>query len=303
MSTAFTVRDGMASHRAALHQPRLSMRTVELTLYVDEPLQEALIVFLEDLDFEAFLQEDHYLKAYLPAARWNDVARERIEHWLRAHDLDVPLEEQLIEPQDWNAQWERSLRPVAVGPFLIRPTWTATPPEHADKIVLEIDPKMSFGTGYHESTRLVLRVLPSLIRGGERVLDAGTGTGILAIAAIRLGAAEALTFDIDPWAAENAAENFTRNGVADRIAFREGSLEVIPEAGFDLVLANINRNVLLDLLPGFAEKTRAGGRIVLAGLLTSDRDLMLAAAARQALTPRHEATEGAWWSVVLERPA
>ncbi|QXD16696.1 50S ribosomal protein L11 methyltransferase [Rhodocaloribacter litoris] len=285
------------------------MRTVELTLYVEEPLQEWLIAFLEDLDFDAFLQEDHRLKAYLPAARWNDVARERIEQWLLAHGLDVPIEEQLIEPQDWNAQWERSLRPVAVGPFLIRPTWTETPPEHADKIVLEIDPKMSFGTGYHESTRLVLRVLPSLIRGGERVLDAGTGTGILAIAAVRLGAAGALAFDIDPWAAENAAENFARNGVADRIAFREGSLEVVPESGFDLVLANINRNVLLDLLPGFAEKTRPGGRIVLAGLLTSDRDRMLEAAARMeratrpALTPLHEATEGEWWSVVLERPA
>ena len=275
--------------------------TIELTLHVPDDLHEPLIAELLDLDFDGFVQEDDRLLAYLPAPRWNDVKREHIERWLLARGLDAPLEERPIAPQNWNAQWEETIRPVAIGPFLVKPTWTSVPPEHTGQILLEIDPKMSFGTGYHESTRLALRFLPDLVREGDRVLDAGSGTGILAIAALKLGAASAIAFDIDPWAQENAVENFLLNAVADQVAFREGGIETVSETGFDLVLANINRNVLLDLLPAFAEKTRPGGRLVLAGLLRQDRERMLEAAAEHAFAPAHEATEGEWWAVVVVR--
>ncbi len=275
--------------------------TLELTLHVPEALHDRLIGGLEDFGFEAFLQEDDRLKAYLPAPQWDARRRARVAAWLRTLGIEARPEERIIEPEDWNRRWERSIRPIAVGPFLVRPTWAEAPPEHAEKIPLVIDPKMSFGTGYHESTRLVLRFLPALVRGGERVLDAGAGTGILAIAAVKLGAAEALAFDVDAWTVDNAAENFRLNAVADRITFRLGAIEVIPETGFDLVLANINRNVLLDLLPAFAGKTRAGGHVVLAGLLRTDRARILDAAAPLGLTLHREAEEGEWWSVVFEK--
>ena len=275
--------------------------TLELTLYAPEALHDRLIAGLEDFGFEAFLQEADRLKAYLPAPQWDADRRARVSEWLRACDIAARLEERIIEPEDWNRQWERSIRPIAVGPFLVQPTWADTPPEHADKITIVIDPKMSFGTGYHESTRLILRFLPDLVRGGERVLDAGAGTGILAIAAVKLGAAEALAFDVDAWTVDNAAENFHLNAVADRITFRLGAIEVFPETDFDLVLANINRNVLLDLLPAFAEKTRTGGHVVLAGLLRTDRPRILEAAAPLGLTLHREAEEGEWWSVVLKK--
>lgn len=277
------------------------MNTIELTLHVADRLHEFLIAELADLDVESFVQEEDCLLAYLPAPRWNDVKREHVERWLLAHGAGAPVEERIVEPQNWNAQWEETLRPIAVGPFLVKPTWTSEPPEHAGQIVLEIDPKMSFGTGYHESTRLVLRLLPELVRAGDRILDAGTGTGILAIAALKLGAASAVAFDVDPWAQENAVENIYLNDVAGRAEFRAGSIEVVPEAGFDLLLANINRNVLLDLLPAFAEKTRAGGRLVLAGLLRKDRDRMLEAAAAHRCTLAREAAEGDWWAGVWEK--
>ena len=275
--------------------------TIELTLHLPDDLHELLIAELLELDFDGFVQEDDRLLAYLPAPRWNDVKREHIERWLLAHGTDAPLEERPVAPQNWNAQWEETIRPIAVGPFLVKPTWTSAPEEHADKMLLEIDPKMSFGTGYHESTRLALRFLPGLVRQGDRVLDAGTGTGILAIAALRLGAASAIAFDIDPWAQENAVENFLLNGVSKQVDFREGGIEVVPEEDFDLLLANINRNVLLDLLPAFAAKMRADGRLVLAGLLRQDREQMLAVADEHAFTLAHEATEGAWWAVVVKR--
>lgn len=277
------------------------MHTIELTLHVADHLHEFLIAELADLDAEGFVQEEDRLLAYLPAPRWNDVKREHVERWLLAHGTDAPLEERVVEPQNWNAQWEETIRPLAIGPFLVKPTWTSAPPEHAEKILLEVDPKMSFGTGYHESTRLVLRFLPKLVREGDHVLDAGTGTGILAIAALKLGATSAIAFDVDPWAQENAVENFYLNGVAEQIAFRKGSIDVVAEAGFDLVLANINRNVLLDFLPTLAEKTRVGGRLALAGLLRQDREQMLEAAAAHAFTPVHEATEGEWWAGVWEK--
>src|SRR5690606_25997713 len=211
------------------------------------------------------------------ATRWSDVRREQVERWLRAHDLPVAMEERIVAEENWNARWEETIRPLAVGRFLIKPTWADVPPEHADRLLLEIDPKMSFGTGYHESTRLALGFLPALVRGGERVLDAGTGTGVLAIAALKLGAASALGFDIDPWASVNATENAYLNGVADRFEVREASLDAVPETGFGLVLANINRNALLAMLPGFAAKLAPGGRLLLAGLLRTDREAMLAA--------------------------
>ncbi len=275
------------------------MDTVELKVYVGEEWQDFLIAELGDLDFVAFRQDDAAVKAYIAARRWNEVKREHVEQWLRSHGLAVPVEESLIQSQNWNERWEETIEPLAIGAFLVKPTWADVPPGHADKILLEIDPKMSFGTGYHASTRLVLRFLPSFVRQGAHVLDAGTGTGILAIAAIKLGAEWGIAFDHDPWAQQNAVENFYLNKVAGQVAFREGTIDVVSEEGFDLILANINRNALLDLLPVFAQKVKPGGHIILAGLLTSDRDCILAAAATHNLTAVKEASEGEWWSAVF----
>ncbi len=278
------------------------MHTVELTLYVDGLLQDLLIAELADLDFDAFEQDTALLKAYAPAARWTDSKRAYIEQWLAERGVTDPIEERLLEPQNWNKLWEASIQPIAVGPFLIAPTWADVPPEYRHHIVLTIDPKMSFGTGFHESTRLVLRFLEVLVMPGDRVLDAGAGTAILAIAAVKLGAASAVAFDIDEWAQQNAVENIEQNGVAEQVDFRAGSIEVVPEEAFDLILANINRSVLLDLLPAFVARLAPGGHIVLAGVLLEDRDDLLAAARRHALAAVREASENEWWSVVLARP-
>ena len=275
------------------------MDTVELTVHVQDEWQEILIAELGDLGFDVFQQEEEAVKAYVAADQWNAARRDHIARWLHGHSLPGPIEERVIPSQNWNARWEESIQPLAVGAFLIKPTWAETPPEHRDKIVVEIDPKMSFGTGYHASTRLVLRFLPAFVHPGDRVLDAGSGTGILAIAALKLGAGQAIAFDHDPWSQRNAVENLALNGVADQVAFREGTIDVVPEGGFDLILANINRNVLLRLLPAFAHKVTPGGHVILAGLLTSDRSVMLSTTAAQGFEVVQEASEGEWWSVVL----
>jgi len=273
--------------------------TVALTIHIPDALQEFLIAELADLDFETFEQHDRFMVAYIPATRWNDVAREGVERWMARHGLTTPITEEVIADQNWNRKWEETVRPVVVEPFLIRPTWHETPPEHADLILLEIDPKMSFGTGYHESTRLLLRLLPDFVNSGCFVLDAGTGTGILAVAAIKLGASSAIAFDVDPWSQDNAVENFYLNGVADRVEMRSGAIESVDEKEFDVILANINYNVIAGLLPNFAEKLAEDGSLLVSGILSRDRDRLLKAAEQRGLGLRSEREENEWWSGVF----
>ncbi|MDX1592316.1 MAG: 50S ribosomal protein L11 methyltransferase, partial [Balneolaceae bacterium] len=161
-----------------------------------------------------------------------------------------------------------------IGKFFVKPTWADAAPS-GDQIFLEIDPKMAFGTGYHATTRLVLNQLGDHTVRGKEVLDAGTGSGILAIAAAKLGATRVLGFDIDPWSRDNAVENIYLNDVAGTVEFRFGGMEVVDDhEKFDLILANINRNVILELLPSFAEHARDGASILLTGLLHTDEQVL-----------------------------
>ena len=135
---------------------------------------------------------------------------------------------------------------------------------------------MSFGTGYHETTRLILELLPEAVNEEDRVLDVGTGTGILSIAAIKLGAGLVYALDIDDWSVRNAEENALINGVGEQVIIQKGSVEQIPGSEiFDLIIANINRTAILELLPGISRRLKKGGMLLLSGLLISERDLIL----------------------------
>jgi ribosomal protein L11 methyltransferase len=132
---------------------------------------------------------------------------------------------------------------------------------------------MAFGTGYHATTRLILKQIDKLDFSNRKVLDAGTGTGILAIAAAKKGASWVMGFDLDPWSDENANENTLLNGVSDKVEIRFGGIEQIRENEmFDISLANINRNVILELIPVLAKHTLPGGVVCLTGLLDTDED-------------------------------
>lgn len=274
----------------------------ELALALPDALHDEAVAALDALGFDGFLQNDDRLTAYIEEARWTEAVREQTAAWLAAHDAALP-EGTVVAPRNWNAEVEARLGAVVAPPFVVRPSW-APRPEGTDGFEdLIVEPKMSFGTGYHESTRLVLGLLPGVVSDGDRVLDAGTGTGILAIAAVRLGAASAIAFDIDAWAEENAAENVERNGVAGRVEVRIGDLDVVPETDFDVVLANIHREVLVEMMPGLVAHTRAGGRLVLAGLLTTDAEAMRALTAAHGFEETEARTEGQWWAWAGRRTA
>lgn len=275
-----------------------------ITLEVSIPFeyQELLIAELLDMDFDGFEQEDDQLKATIPQNRYSDVIREEIEEWLSLQPYMARItREHTDEPRDWNEEWERSIKPLVIGRFFVKPTWVDEPTPDR-KILLEIDPKMAFGTGYHESTRLMLRLLPSAIKKGDTVLDVGTGTGILSIASLKLGAISAFGFDIDEWSSNNAWENAVINKVTDSFKIEEGSFEVVPgESTYDVILANINRNALLDMQRPLVKHLKPGGKLLLSGLLETERRMMLKAPGFSRLKLQNEMREGEWIALLLTK--
>lgn len=250
------------------------MNYIKLVFKIDDRYQEPLISELMEMDFYGFEQFDDRLIAYVQKPRYNDSNREKIEQLIGIYPDAEFVETEDIEDQNWNEQWEQTIQPQVIGTFLVRPTWAKVPPSKG-QILLEIDPKMAFGTGYHATTRLMLNQLTSINFKGKSVLDAGTGTGILAIASIKLGARKAVGFDVDTWSEINAKENALINQVSEQVDIRHGSVETIADDEiFDITLANINRNVILEIIPFLVDKTRSGGTICLSGLLDSDEDII-----------------------------
>jgi len=250
------------------------MDYIKLVFKIDDRYQEPLIAELMDMDFYGFEQFDDRLIAYVQKPRYNDSNREQIEQLMGIYPDAEFVEKEDVEDRNWNEQWEKTIQPQSIGNFLVRPTWSKVSPSKGQTL-LEIDPKMAFGTGYHATTRLMLNQFNSINFKDKSVLDAGTGTGILTIGAVKQGAKSAVGFDVDSWSEINAKENALINEVNEYVDIRLGSVETIKESEqFDITLANINRNVILEIIPFLVEKTNPGGTICLTGLLDSDEDVI-----------------------------
>src|ERR1035437_4950454 len=180
------------------------------------------------------------------------------------------IEENIYENKNWNEEWEQSINVIEVtNKIVIKPTFRNynTKP---GQVVLLIDPKMSFGTGEHQTTKLVLMLLEKYVTTGARVLDVGSGSGILAIASVKLGARYAIALDIDEWCFDNAVENSKLNNVNDSIEVIQGEITDIKESGFDMILANIQKNILIEIAPDIYNRLKPGGIAILSGLLDYD---------------------------------
>lgn len=182
------------------------------------------------------------------------------------------VDTELLEDKNWNEEWEKSREVIRISErIVIKPTFKNYALKE-NEIVLTIDPKMSFGTGEHQTTKLILRLLESYVKPGIKVLDVGSGTGILAIASIKLGASRTVAVDFDEVCLENCNENCALNQVGDSVQILTGEIDDVEENDFELILANIQKNVLLEIAEAIKSRLKKNGVVILSGLLGSDQD-------------------------------
>ncbi|PID84687.1 MAG: 50S ribosomal protein L11 methyltransferase [Chloroflexi bacterium] len=225
------------------------------------------------------------VKIYVSEENDTPVFRQRIEEIMYQYGRLYPLPPptfRKLEDQDWANAWKAHYRPFRIGGKIwIQPSWTSIEDVgdgedglQPDDVVLALDPGMAFGTGLHPTTQMCMRALADMVQPGMTVLDVGTGSGILAIAAAKLGAARLLAFDTDPLAVKAAQENTERNGVTEQISLFEGRLEQVAEKGWDVVVVNILAPVIINLLARDGLMSYAGenGRLILSGIIEEQGD-------------------------------
>ncbi len=250
---------------------------IEVDIPADPGLAENLVAIFSQLGFEGFWEDEGTLRCYIAAKRCSpeflDEVRTIAARVARSSSSPVPrIRVETLEKRDWNAEWEKTIRPIRVSDrIVICPSWQSFTPRPGD-LVLTIDPKMSFGTGYHETTRLVLRAMETCVRPGTTMLDVGTGTGVLAIAGIKLGCVSAIACDVDEWSYWNARENAEVNRVADRVNVILGDISQTPRTAFDLVAANLQRTVIVSILPDLMARCTPHGVLLLSGLLLQEEE-------------------------------
>ena len=240
----------------------------------DASLVTELLWELEPMGIEDI--SENKIKLYFPGDFVVTPLTDYLDKLITESLLDnYTLAETILENKNWNEEWEKTINVNKISDlFVIRPSfreYTAAPGE----IVLTIDPKMSFGTGEHQTTKLMILALEKYCKKGDTILDIGTGTGVLAIAAMKLGAASAIAFDNDEWCFENGQENCQQNNVENLVEIRTAELSDIPEKDFSIVIANIQRNPLLELSAQIAAKAKQGGIVLLSGLLREDESIIL----------------------------
>jgi ribosomal protein L11 methyltransferase len=257
--------------------------------------------FLNDPSVSGAWQDGRTIHLYWPSHRWSSDQLTRLHWTLRrlaeqgAAEPDILV--QALPEQDWNRQWAEAVKPLRVGTrVLIRPSWEPVDTAAHD-IEIVLDPKQAFGTGHHATTRLLLEWLEDEIHGGESVLDVGTGSGLLAMVALRLGAAHAMGIDHDADAIECAREYAAVNRFGPELVLTCGTLAV--ERSYDVVLANLDRRTLLDLAESLAAST--GGILMVSGLLVEQRDEIVDALGSAGLYPGRERDREGWLAMEFTR--
>lgn len=247
---------------------------LEVSISSNERQRDLLVSTMIELGCLGFQDTDSHLFCYFDKSTWSEEQSGTFQSGLKtilqttSANADIRFRE--IKEENWNELWEKTVQPIEIGKsIVIKPSWC--PYDNVgNRFVIQIDPKMSFGTGYHESTRLTLNLLKKYTKPGCLILNVGTGTGILAIAAVKLGARSGVCVDNDEWAIANARENVTANGLAGKISITSVPVPEI-HSTFDLITANLSFPTIVEFLNEFRQKLNDRGILLLSGLLDSDR--------------------------------
>lgn len=301
-------------------------RWIEVTLRVDGEAAEATAGVLQRYGYQGVavehegippdkLDEDQIppattlaVKAYIPEDDQSDALKKQLEDALGYMNMMYPMPTptyQIVEEADWAEAWKAHYHPVRIGKrLLIRPLWTEVELQ-PDDVEIALDPGMAFGTGTHPTTQLCLEATEDLLVPGAQVLDLGTGSGILAIAAAKLGAAHVLALDNDSIAVEAAIENAQQNGAAAKITVQEGSLETVVGSArrFDLILVNILARIIIQMCSQhLGEVVRPGGLAIFSGIILEQADDVEAALRSTGLQPYSRRVQGDWVVIEARRP-
>jgi ribosomal protein L11 methyltransferase len=278
------------------------MDYLELTIDFQpkDPWAEIALVQLADQGYESFVETETGIVAYAQVTAV-DVLQPLKDTFLAEVQSDVAItyKTKIIPQQNWNATWEADFQPVVVEDYL-----TILAPFH-DKtnrkgMLVEILPKMSFGTGHHQTTWMMSKALFELEKMPKKVLDMGTGTGVLAIIAEKLGAEQIVAVDIEDWSVENTIENAERND-CHAITAICGDIDVIETQQFDLILANINKNVLKSHIPTYSQLLVENGTLFLSGFFDSDVEELVDFCRQHGLTKRRVLNKDNWAAIELYR--
>ena len=252
------------------------------------PWRDILISRMAEKGFESFVETKTTLKSYIPEGNFSTVDLSKLT------DLEgvSSVKHNIIQDQNWNAKWEENFDPVFVEKKLvIKAPFHST--EFDAELVLTIQPQMSFGTGHHQTTWLMCLRLFDMELDGKTVLDMGTGTGVLAILAEKRGATDVLAPDIDEWSFRNANENVSLNN-CDKIEVVLGDHQTIGNKTFDVVIANINKNVLIEQFSVYSKCVNSSGKLLISGFFTTDQDELIKVAEEHGFIFEETYTKDGW---------
>lgn len=267
------------------------------TIAEPTPWSEILITYLAEIDFESFEQSENSVEAYIQKPLFDE---NKVKEVLGNIQSEVEFSFKEIEDENWNAQWESSFSPIYIDKnCIIRAPFHAKEDGFTQEII--INPQMSFGTGHHQTTYLIMSEMFGMDFENKSVLDMGSGTGILAILAEKLGCKEAVAIDIDEWAYKNTIDNLELNN-SKKISVEEGGAELLTELNkYDIVLANINRNILTHDMPKYIASMKTNATIYMSGFYTSDVEILLETANKNGLQYINQQEREGWAMVQFKK--